>query len=254
MQTIGTWDLREKARKLWDHDICNECVYLAKPPDVNGEISHILAEKYVRNNLWFHIRWAQLDAGKAGNHYDEAIIEFIPVNHPSDALGKLDIPVAAVDGHRPMLVEVPEFIKLPERLSLHGICSVVRLKRVKRSVDAVMEQGTLLPVGVIGRTDGKDNFPSGFFGCGNGLRKQINQIPCELVESTAQAVHEVRDGHGDFFVRRPRRGDYEEVLRSIKIIFLPNGVRVAFNPASKLLFSRLEVKVSPSGFHVHVLN
>src|ERR1700733_255284 len=82
---LGSWSAREEARKFWDHLICDECVYFAKPFDVHAEIPHEFAEKYVWNDLWFHIRWTQVEPRLAGNGYNEALIEAVPINKTSSA-------------------------------------------------------------------------------------------------------------------------------------------------------------------------
>src|SRR5580704_4546341 len=147
---LGSWFAREEARKFWDHFVCDESVYFAKPLDVNGEAPHIFAEKYVRNDLWFHIRWAQLDAGQAGNHYDEALVEYVVVDEAGNSLREPDSPVAAVNWDSSVFVKIPKLIELPERFRLQSIRSVARLKRVKDGMDASVEESTFLPVGIIG--------------------------------------------------------------------------------------------------------
>ena len=251
---LGSWAAREEARKFWDYRVCDECVYFAKSLDVNGEGPHIFAEKYVRNDLWFHIRWAQVETGQAGDHRNEALIEVIHVDETLRVPAKLNGPVSAVDRDSSMLVEVPQFVELPEFMRVYGIRSVVRLKRIQRAMDAEIEQGPFLPVSVVGLTDWKHDFVSDLFTSRNSAGKKVDQVPSQLVERSAKVVNEISDSESDFFVGRARRGDYETVLRAIRIIFFADGVRVAFDPISKLLLSRLEVKVSPSGFHIDVLN
>src|SRR5450631_2219233 len=119
VHALGSWAAREEARKFWDHFVCDKCVYFAKPLDVNGEGAHVLAEKYVRNDLWFHIRWTQVEAGQTGDHCDEALIEVIHVDEPFRVASKLDGPVAAIDGDSPVFVEVPQFVELPEFMRVY---------------------------------------------------------------------------------------------------------------------------------------
>lgn len=252
MTSLGAWQVREEARKCWDHISCDNCVYLAKPPNVDLETAHVLAEKYVRNDLWFHIRWTKAKAGEAGNHYVEILMEAVHFNNACSSPRELDRPVATIDRNRPMFVEVPQFVELPEMMCVYGIRSVVRLKRVEDAVKAGMKQRSLLPVGVIGPTNRKHNLCSGFLINGDGLREQIDQIPSELVERGAEAVNEIAHGKRDLF-GRSLWGDCENVLRSIKIVFFDHRIRVGLNPAPELGLGRLEVKVSPSGFHVDVL-
>jgi len=250
---LGSWNTREESRKFWDYFVCDECVYFAKPLDVNGECSHVFAEKYVRNDLWLHIRWTHVEPGEAGNRCNEALIEAVHFDDPFRVSPKLDSPIAAVNGDRSVFVEIPEFVELPERFCLYGIRSVARLKRVKGAVDARVEQSALLPVSLIGSTNREDNSGSGSLVGRSRARKQINQVPSELIERSAETVDEISNCESDVFWRGSRR-DYESVVHSIRIVFFPDSVRVAFNPISNLLLSRLEVKVSPSGFHVDILN
>lgn len=250
---LGTWNTREEARKFWDYIPCDDCVYFAKPFDVNGEIPHVFAEKYVRNDLWFHIRWTQVEPGQARDHCVEALIEAVHMDEPFHVSSKLDGPVSTVNGNSAVFVEVPEFVELPEMMCVYGIRSVARLKVVKSAVDARVEQSALLPVSLIGSANRENNFDGDLFGRGNCTGKQIDQVPSELIERSPKTINEISDGEGDFFVGGSRR-DYENVLRSIRVVLFGDGIRVAFNPISKLFLSRLEVKVSPSGFHVDVLN
>ena len=250
---LGSWSTREEARKFWEHFICDECVYFAQPFDVNTEIPHIFAEKYVGNDMWFHIGWTEIEAGQAGNRSNEAVIEAIHFDKPSRARLKPNSPVAGVNGDSAVFVEVPKFVQLPEMVSVHGIRSVVRLKRIESAVDAGMEQGSLLPVGVIGAADRKDHVSSNLFRGRNSLGKRIDQVPCKLVEGCAETVNKISNCKTDLLGDGLWR-DYEKVQRSIRIVFFDDRIRVALNPVSNLLLGRLEVKVSPSGFHVDVLN
>ena len=253
MQTVGIWGLREEARKSWDHVLCDDLVYFAKPFDVNGECPHVFAEKYVGSDLWLHIRWAQVEPGEAGNRCNEALIEAVHFDEPFHVSPKLDSPIAAVNGNGSMFVEIPELIELPERFRLCGIRSVARLKRVKDRMDDGVEQSAFLPISRIGSTNWKDNLGSSFVVGRNRARKQVDQVPSKLVETSAEAVNEVPNCESNFFVRG-LRGDYENMKRSIRIVFFGDRIRVALNPISKLLLRRLEVKVSPSGFHIDILN
>lgn len=251
---LGTWADREEARKLWDDFICDECVYFAKSPDVNGESPHVFAEKYVRNDLWFHIRWVETEPRQAGNYCNEALIEAIHLDESLHIASKLDGPIAAIDGNSPMFVEVPQFVELPEFMCVHGIRSVIRLKRVQGAVEAGMKQSAFLPITLIGPGNREGNSGSGSFISRNRAGKQIDQVPSELIERTAETVNEISNSERYLLIRRSLLRDYEKVLRSIRVVFFGNRIRVAFNPLSKSFLSRLEVKVSPSGFHIDVLN
>lgn len=251
---LGTWAAREEARKFWDHFVCNKCVYFAKPSNIDTEVPHVFAEKYVRNDLWFHIRWTQIEPGQTRNHRYEALIEGIHLDESFPVAPKLDHPVTAVDGKRSVFVEVPELIELPEMMRIYGIRSVVRLKRVEDGVDARVKQIPFLPVGLVGAANRKDNLCGDLLSRRNCLREQVDQVPRQLIERGAETVNEIGDGEGDFFVGGSLPSNYEKVLRSLRIVFFDDRIRVAFNPISKLLLSKLEVKVSPSGFHVDVLN
>jgi hypothetical protein len=250
---LGSWAAREEARKSWDHFLCDKGVYFAQPPDVNLESPHIFSEKYVRNDLWFHIRWTQLDAGQAGDHYNEAIIESVVVHRSGNACRKLDRPVAAIDRNSAMFVEIPEFIELPEIFRLYGGRSVFRLKRIKSGVDAGVEQGPFIPISLIVPADREGNSVSGSFIDRDRTRKRVDQVPSQLIERGTETVNEVCHSERDLF-GRSAAGDYEKVIRSVGIILFAHGVRVTIDPIAKSFFSRLEVKVSPSGFHVDVLN
>lgn len=239
---------------MWDHVVCNECVYFAKPLDVNGESPHVLAEKYVRNDLWFHIRWAKREPRQARHSYNEALIESVLFNETLHSARELNGPIAAIDGNGPMFVEVPKFVESPEFMCMYGIRSVIRLKRIQSAVDTGVEQSAFLPVGLIGSTNREGNSGGGCFVGRNRARKQADQVPSELVERTAETVNEISDSERDFLIRWPLWCDYENVMRSLRIVFLGDSVRVAFNPISQLLLRSLEVKVSPSSFHVHIVN
>jgi hypothetical protein len=250
---LGSWEAREEARKSWEYVLDDECVYLAHPFDVNTEIAHIFTEKYLLNKLWFHVRWTQLNSGQTGNHDNEALIEHVSFNKSRNAFRKSDSAIAAVDRDRAMFIEVPEFVELPERFCLQGICSVVRLKRIQSAVNAGMKQGAFRPVGGVSSTDREHNLLGDLF-CGrSGLIEQIHQVPSELIERSAEAVDEVSDRKSDF-LGSGSRSDYKKVLRSVRIILFAHGVRVTVDPVAKAFLSRLEVKVSPSGFHVDILN
>jgi hypothetical protein len=250
---LGSWGAREEARKSWDHFVCDKCVYFAKPFDVDGEVPHIFAEKYVGNDLWFHIRWTQLDTRQTGDYYVEALLEFVHVDEASDARGELNSRVSTVNWDGAMLVEVPKFIELPEGFGLYGVRSVARLKRVEDGMDASVEQGPLLPVSFLSSANRKDNLCGNLFGRGNRIGEQVDQVPSELVKGCPEAVDEVSHGESDFF-RGGVWSNCETMLSQIKIILFSDRIRIAVDPVAKSLLSRLEVKVSPSGFHVNILN
>jgi hypothetical protein len=245
---------REEARKFWEYIPCNECIYVAELPNVYSERAHIFAEKYVRNDHWLHIRWSEVEPRQAGDYCNEVLIEVVHLDEPFPITPKFNGPITAVDGNGPMFVEIPQFVELPEFVSVHGIRSVIRLKRIQGTVNARMEQRTLLPVGLIGSTNREANFGSGSFVGRNRTRKQVDQIPGELVESPAETVDEIPNTERDLLIRRSSLRDNEKVLRSIKVVFFGNRIRDAFDPVAKLLLSRLKVKVSPSGFHIDILN
>jgi hypothetical protein len=249
---LGNWNTREEARKFWDYFICDECVYFAKPLDVNLEATHEFAEKYVRNDLWFHIRWTQAKPGLAGNGCDEALVEAIPFDVSRGAFRKLNKPITAVDGNGSVFVDIPELVELPEGFCLQGIRSVVRLKRIKSGMDAGMKQGSLLPVSFLGATDRENDLVFGL-GSRNRTRKQMSQVPSELIERSAETVNEVSNCKSELLAHG-LWGDYEKVQRLLRVVLFGHRIRVAFAPVSNLLLSRLEVKVSPSGFHIDVLN
>jgi len=251
---LGSWHAREEARKFWNHAPCDECVYFAKPLDVNSEGPHVFAEKYVRNDLWFHIRWTQVEAGQAGDYCNEALIESVFFDKPLHASLKLNGPIAAVDRDSSMFIEIPELVELPKRFGIYRVRSVARLKRIEVGMDAGVKQSAFLSVGLLGSANRKDDLRGDLFGRGNCIGKQVDQVPSELIQRGTETINEVRNGEGDFFIGSSSRRDYESVTRSIRIVLFGDRIRVAFNPLAKLLFRRLEVKVSPSGFHVDVLN
>jgi hypothetical protein len=253
--TLGSWQAREEARELWDRFPCDSLVYVAQLPNADLESSHVFAEKYVGNDLWFHIRWSVANPRNAGDDYGEVVLEANPSvsNRAQLTATKVDCPVAAIDGNSAVFVEVPEFVELPEVIRVYGVRSIARLKRIENAVDAGMEHGPLLPVGFIGSADGKDNLIGLPLRFRDGIGEEMHQVPCELIQRSTEIVHEVPDCERNI-LRRRMGLDYEHVLRSLRIILFPDGVRVAFNPVPNLSLSRLEVKVSPSGFHVHVFN
>jgi hypothetical protein len=248
---LGSWNDREEARKSWDYVPCHECVYLAEPDDAYLEGSHVLAEKYVRNDLWFHIRWTGTKAGEAWDRCIDALIECVMFDPACRSLRhKVNSPIGAIDWDRPMFVEVPQLVELPEMMRVYGIHSVARLKGVKSGMNAGVKQSTFLPVSLIGAANREGNFASGFVGR-NRARKQIDQVPSKLVERCTETVDEIPNCKCDFF-RRSIWSDYEKVIRSVRIVLFDHHVGVALNPVPELGLGRLEVKVSPSGFHVNV--
>lgn len=251
---LGSWNTREEARKSWEYFPYNKCVYLAELP--NGQLKgfHVFTEKYIRNDLWFHIRWTGTNAGEARNCCIEALIEAVIVDQPyCSTRHQVDRPVAAIDRDRSVFIQVPQFIELPEVVGAYSIRSVIRLKRVESAVDTGMKQSSFSAIRLIAFADREYDLHSGSFVSRDGLGKQIDQIPSKLVETGTQTIDEIADSKCDLF-RRRLWFDSEDVVRSIKIIIFNHRVRIALNPVPELGFGRLEVKVSPSGFHVDVLN
>ena len=181
------------------------------------------------------------------------MIESVVFDPPPRIAGKLDSPITAINRNGAVLVDIPEFIELPEGMCMHGARSVVRLKRIEGVVDAGMEQGSLALVGGVRIADREHDPSSGTLRLRSGIRKQVDQIPGELIKSRTKAIDEISDSEGDV-LGCCTGGNYEEVLSSIGIVLFDNRVRVAFDPISELRLSRLEVKVCPSGFHVAIRN
>lgn len=249
--TSQWWNKREESRKSWDSVCCDELVYLPEFGDADRKLSHVFAEKYLRHDLWFHIRWLEADASKTGDAYHEAIIDGV-VRHAHQAMGNRYPPVSAIDRNGAVLVDVPELVELPEGVSVYSVRSIVRLKRVENAVDAGMEQCALLPVGLVGIADWEGNLPCSSVGRRDGIGKEVNQVPGQLVESGAKAVDKIPHAESNVFGYGVRAED-EKVLRSIRIILFLDRVGLTFHPISNLHLRRLEVKVCPSGFHVDVL-
>ena len=246
------WNKREESRKSWDHIHCDKLVYVAQVGDADGKLPHVFTEKYLRGDLWLHIRWLEADARNAGNRQYEAILDGVVPNTAHQSVSNRYHPIPAIHGNTAMLIDIPKLIELPEGMRLYGISSVLRLKRVKSGVNIAMEQAPFPTVGFIGVADRENDLPRSFVGRGNGIGEKMHQVPGQLVESGAEAVDEISHAKGDGFVDSVW-GDYEKVLRSVAVVLFDDGVRVAFNPASNHRLRRLEVKVCPAGFHVDVI-
>lgn len=250
---LGSYAVREESRKFWNNFPNDELVYIAKVADANVEFSHVLAEKYVRGDLWLHIRWSMVEPGQVGHRHYEAIVDGVRFDHSlHPSLLKLNNPIPAIDWDGSMLVDVPELVEFPEVVRVHGITSVVRLKGVKGFVDASVEERPFGFVGFVAATDWENDLAPHLL-VGDGIGKEVDKAPCKLVEGGAKTVKKIANGQGDVF-GDCHSGNYVNVLRSLAIVFLDNGVRLAFNPISDLRLSRLEVKLCPSGLHVNVLN
>ena len=55
-KSSGIWDLREEARKSWDHVVSDEVVCLAEPISRNRKVPHFfLSKKYLKGDSWFEL-------------------------------------------------------------------------------------------------------------------------------------------------------------------------------------------------------
>src|SRR5580704_4277611 len=129
MQTIGVWGLREEARESWDHFVSDEVVYLAKAGE--RDFKNVgFPKQYLNRDIWLEVHWICPCEGERESHF-QIICEAINVDEtlPS-CTGEANIKSIGERGDRPVFIECPEFVELPEGVIPERISSEVRLKRV----------------------------------------------------------------------------------------------------------------------------
>jgi hypothetical protein len=122
-RSIGIWELREEARKSWDHCVSDEIIYFPEANGRNLEVSHPFAEKYLKGKLWFeaHITAHVLNQGQM--HFQviiEVVNKMLPFGRRTRHLHSEN---GAISGNRTMFVHPPEFVQLPEDVLPIGVCA-----------------------------------------------------------------------------------------------------------------------------------
>lgn len=113
-----------------------EAVYIAESGDGESPIGIPFADLYRLGQCWLEIDVVFVLFGYA--HLK--CVFFVEMFDPrSGNVGDERINSPGMEGEKLVLVEIAEFIQLPERMSLRRVCSLVRLNSVNLSSDTVGE-------------------------------------------------------------------------------------------------------------------
>ena len=242
------WVLREEARESWYHVVSNKLIYLFEPESGNLESGFNIAERYIQADSWFEIHFTCPSYAQGESHFN-AIFEVDKMSFPRR--GKRNLKQIVTKRNGSMLVECPQFIKLPKGVVAIRISSMVRLKQVHDRCHCGWEEGEALNAGgVIVRENRKVDVPLLFRRKGSD-RGQVRQSPRELVEGRSEAAYEITQEHGDDGRERLKLNtpDLEGIL---EIVFVRDGIGFAVNPEVEPLFKRIEVMLRPVGFHFDI--
>ena len=250
MQSIGTWGLREEARKSWDHVVSDEIVYFSEANTRNLELPHTFAEKYIGGSGWFEMHFTTQKEGQGEMHFN-AILEVAGIGLPHlKGRGEGHVEHVAIHRDSPVLIHRPEFIQLPEGVVPVGIPSEVRLNAVEDLCHCGWKKSTPILVSRISLLENEKADIPLFLFREAPLSVKVSQPPRQLLQSGAQATQEITEQDGNKFAVQGKINP-EDVQSLIKICVLPDGeiVRV-LEPPLHLRLKRVEVKLCPTGFHI----
>ena len=189
-------ELREEARKSWEHGVSNEIVYVPDSVEVLGEPGSAPSEIYLKEKSWVHIQFALLNDRNA--HY-EAIVERLQgLSDVFTGVREVNLGLAPVGGNSPVLVEVTHDIQPPKRMRFVGCPSMIWLKR-SNLIDGFngSDASSLLrkPIPALAVVKFKDGELRSLES--KGLSGPVCQAPNELVQTGTHVIESVPNCKGN---------------------------------------------------------
>jgi hypothetical protein len=246
------WELREEARKGWQHFISNEIVYLSQLSTRHLEISHEFAEQYIHGNCWLEVHMTFGEQHQRYVHFKSIIEAANPEMLRPVFNREMDIEAVPIHRDKTVFVHDPEFIQFPEEIISVGVPSMIRLKAVDNACHCGWEK--LEPFRVIGiaRTGRGKTDPCFFPFRENPGLVEMGQQPCQLIKGGSETANEIPKVHRNTLGHWPLLNP-EDVQLVIKICLLGNDAVVRIiEPLIKFRLKRIEVFLRPSEFHFDV--
>lgn len=236
------WGTREESRKSWDHIVSNEIVYVEKSRTSEPKIAFPFAKFYIKGTMWCEL---QIFLVGQRNAYFKTVIELF--NERARTSWNNDLHFSRIDRNDHVLVNVGKPVELPEGVFCVGRPSVIRLKRIDCIPDCLnLEMTEALPELLIGGVEnGELNFS------GRSPSSNIDQLPCQLIQTGPQGIDELAKQHSDAprYRSELRPADVPSLLR---IFFLRDGVSLFTQKNLQFPIERIEVFFRPVGFHLSV--
>ena len=191
---LGIWGRREEARKSWGNLLSNVLVYICdfRPPEFErnalGGVGWI--SKYQRGDVWFEYHGVL--AGDRPTNFN-AIIEVAP--NPSCGF-QIEFGQNFSPYGDSMLVDIAQFIKLPEGIIPEACPSVVRLKVFDDRNGFAGHVPNCFPESVL-RVGGPVVVDREHHVPGRIRIPEKSQLPGDLVKTGTEGVGEVREAQHD---------------------------------------------------------
>ena len=235
--------LREEARKTWQHVESNVVVYATQNPVCEPPCWPRLRERYDNLDVWMEVL-LDIDVGGDACKY-VAILEraSVPLDAGIEGIGRLDDGCWEVE--QSMFIDDVKLMQHPEKFSLRGLPSVVRLKRLD-DLDRAIGKVSNLPVSERFSPVNRE------FGAVERLTRlsafsnpDDRELPRQMIESVPEAgdgftgVHPGRERHGLALL------DVVDVERLIRIELSDHAVWSRGYEGVQPMLKRLKVFVRP---------
>ena len=216
------WELREEAIKSWEHFETDEIVYLRDAFGDFGDSRLIPTEIYSEGSGWIELEFFLHGDREA---YYMAIISCLKDDSSTRNIlfrdsGEPSIQEATVCGNSPMLIEVTQLVKPPQRVTFKGIPSVIRLKRFNLAERFVGNSGDL-------SFKTLEAIPCEHFNSGplDSIRNSVQsrQTPYGLIESRSHVVNSIGSDQANF-ARNWREFKPKDVAAILYILLSPSGI------------------------------
>jgi hypothetical protein len=253
-RTGGIWELREEARKSWEHVTSDEIIYFVQADRRNLKGSHPFAEKYLKGELWLELHFTAHIRDQRETHF-QVIVEVVNKLLPrARRAGQRNGNNRAIGWDHSMFVHRPEFIELPKGIVPVGVPSEVRLKGVELSCHCGWKQAAPILVSAVPLLEDQEANVPLLSLRKNSLGVEVSQAPRQLVKTRSKTANEIPKQHGNY-LRNQTDIHAKDVDTFFKLCVFPDHRDVwERKPSVDLTIQSVKVILRPAGFHLHLLH
>lgn len=236
------FQLREEARKAWDHVVSDKVVYFAdavwphdgRPPFFYGP------KNYFRRKFWLEIQIAAL----RGNFYYVVVIEGLRPKRSFEIFRHTAVERIEADWYSSVLPNISERFENPQRVRFIGVPSLVRLKAfnkvngVWRHVSTPLKDASRRPL----LNDRKAS---------RTCKRRLCQLPGQMIQSETKAIKALSKNKPQTW-RRYSSLDLNNIHAVFDFLFC-GGYRIALKEGSSFLINSCKVFLRPSEEYVEFL-
>jgi hypothetical protein len=247
---LQSHSLLEESREPWQYAVTDEFVYVSETTDRLGDAGNIPSKIYLEGHTWMEIQFTLEGDGSA---YYVLFVRRLRKNErevlPRE-IGEIDHRLTSVRRNPPVLIEVTQLVKPPQRMRFIGFPSMIWLKRINHTDS------------FLGNTDNTsfERVPLGFeqdWTINNGKRNPLGnpaeacQGPHQLVQAGAHIVDGV-SGNQANGKRNIQQLEAQYMPAIFKVILSAKGIGVRVYEFCDFRIKELKVALRPSKFRFGV--